>query len=123
MMDEYGLGAKQDFLSAIKHYERSAGQDNVRAMYHLGLMYLHGRGSEVDHQRAAIWFDMVRAYCLLLHAANRRLTCAVATSTVMSGHKTPTWPSGILAWADAHEWRRVPGGLQRGSDVLQGGAR
>jgi hypothetical protein len=53
---ESGEGASQDLGRAYDLYCLAALQGDSKAAYHLGSMYLHGRGRAGDEARAAGWF-------------------------------------------------------------------
>ena len=58
---EWGIGTKQSWVSAVEWYEKAAKQNNVDAIYNLGLFYLNGEEGEndsisIDYQKAYTYF-------------------------------------------------------------------
>lgn len=45
---QYGMGVQPNIQEAIRNYQLAAGQDNLSAMYALGLLYLEGHDSKAS---------------------------------------------------------------------------
>ncbi len=52
-----GDGTAQNYVKAIRWYERAAKQGNVNAQHNLGLMYAAGRGTAKDESKAFGWYQ------------------------------------------------------------------
>ncbi|HCA89301.1 MAG TPA: endopeptidase IV [Legionellales bacterium] len=52
---QYGIGVAKNSQQAIVYYELAAMQEDVRAEYNLGLMYLTGQTTPVDYQKGVAW--------------------------------------------------------------------
>jgi len=59
--DQLHLGqwyeSKRDYSEAARWFSRSAGQGNVAAKYHLGVLYENGQGVSQDYVKAAKWYQ------------------------------------------------------------------
>ena len=53
-----GLGATQDYKTAIKFYTKAAEQGSARAQFNLGMMYYKGQGLSQDYTRANMWWNI-----------------------------------------------------------------
>ena len=50
-----GTGTKQDFVEAMKWFEKSSEQGNIQAMQLLSTMLVLGKGTEINYLRSYIW--------------------------------------------------------------------
>ena len=55
LMYHKGTGTKQDFVEAMKWFEKSSEQGNIQAMQLLSTMLVLGRGTEINYLRSYIW--------------------------------------------------------------------
>ena len=56
-----GKGAAQDYKSAVKWWELSAGKGYTDAQWALGNMYEEGRGLLQDYKMAHMWYNIAAA--------------------------------------------------------------
>ena len=47
----------QDYAQAQAWFEKAAAQNDPRAQYELGVLYLEGKGVKQDYTQAQTWFD------------------------------------------------------------------
>lgn len=52
---QQGVSVNKDMGEAIKYYNKSAAQHDLRAEYNLGLLYLNGDNGKPDYQQAMGW--------------------------------------------------------------------
>ncbi|KTC74282.1 enhanced entry protein EnhC [Legionella birminghamensis] len=52
---QYGIGVVKNIDQAIVYYQLAAAQQDVRAEYNLGVMYLEGKTNPVDYQKGIDW--------------------------------------------------------------------
>ncbi|WP_133140780.1 tetratricopeptide repeat protein [Legionella genomosp. 1] len=52
---QYGIGVVKNIDQAIIYYQLAAAQQDVRAEYNLGVMYLEGKTNPVDYQKGIEW--------------------------------------------------------------------
>jgi len=52
---QQGVGVEKNLTQAIKYYNNSAAQHDLRAEYNLGLIYLDGENGTPDYQQAMGW--------------------------------------------------------------------
>ena len=57
-MYENGEGVAQDYLLAVKWYNKAAEQGDVDAQYNLGKMYANGRGVAQNYVTSHMWFNI-----------------------------------------------------------------
>ena len=51
-----GLKNPEHYEEALSWFRKSANNGNTEAQYYLGLMFLEGKGGDVDYSKAAKWF-------------------------------------------------------------------
>ena len=56
-----GEEVPQDYLEAIKWYQRAAEQGHAFAQSNLGVMYAKGAGVLQDYARAHMWFNIAES--------------------------------------------------------------
>ena len=56
LLYQEGKGVRQDYLKAIKWYEKSANQGYSSAQHALGVIYYNGRGVRQNSATAKEWF-------------------------------------------------------------------
>ena len=55
-MYQFGLGVKPDMQAALQNYALAAGQEELAAMYALGITYIEGKnGIQADHAKGLDW--------------------------------------------------------------------
>lgn len=57
-MYENGEGVAQDYIFAVKWYDKAAEQGDADAQYNLGKMYDEGRGAPQNYVMAHMWFNI-----------------------------------------------------------------
>lgn len=56
-----GLGVGQDYVEAVRWYERAARAGDARSQSNLGFMYGTGRGVPQDFVQAYAWYNLASA--------------------------------------------------------------
>ncbi|WP_424244807.1 hypothetical protein Dip510_002078 [Elusimicrobium posterum] len=51
---------KQDYLQALKWYEKAAAQNNGSAAFNIGLIYYNGNGVKKDYKKAFQYFNLAK---------------------------------------------------------------
>lgn len=55
---QYGMGVQPNIQEAIRNYQLAAGQDNLSAMYALGLLYIEGQDSQaLNYSKGIEWLQ------------------------------------------------------------------
>lgn len=52
---QYGIGVAKNIPQAISYFQLAAAQQDVRAEYNLGVLYLEGQTTPVDYQKGMEW--------------------------------------------------------------------
>ncbi len=86
-----GKGTEQNFVEAVRWYQRSAAQGFAQAQYRLGTLYERGLGVKVDIGRARSWYQ---------RAADLGNVKAMHNLAVLSTSKSSTTPD----YATAAQW-------------------
>ena len=54
----YGQETAQNYMEALKWFNKAAKQNNPKAQYNLGVMYSLGEGVPQDYIKSYIWFSL-----------------------------------------------------------------
>jgi hypothetical protein len=114
-MYKFGEAVQRDLSRALAWYTKAAKTGYPPAQYHLGIMYLEGRGTEADRDKAREW--LARAAANGFERAGQKLS-ELTNSPVPQEQSEEPWsgswnfrlPNDFRYFCEKHE----PGGCPSG---------